>query len=221
MALHHPSLIRRHGGAGSSLNGYQTPAEAKMEISAQMAEDKRRSNLQAILRRLRDETYEGIARYRQDQSEEKESSPGDEMDVARASAAVDTHANLIDRAESRLRLIDEALARVDNGTYGICADCGDEIGLERLKVLPFAVRCVDCESRRSRGEGATSRLAEGAAQWTPPPDMNDANAEEREREAADELTIVSSESAFDVEPEEIEEEPPPRTRGRRGRPRNS
>ena len=54
-----------------------------MEISEQMA-DKRRNELQAILRRLRDETYEGIARYRQDQSEEKESSPGDEMDVARA-----------------------------------------------------------------------------------------------------------------------------------------
>src|SRR5205823_9423660 len=128
-----------------------------MEISAHMPDDQRRKSLQALLSRLRDETYEGIARYRQDQSQEKESSPGDEMDIARASAAVDTHANLIDRAENRLRLIDEALARVDNGTYGICADCGDEIGLERLKVLPFAVRCVDCESKRSRGEGAGSR----------------------------------------------------------------
>ena len=186
-----------------------------------MADDKRRNDLQAILRRLRDETYEGIARYRQDQSQEKESSPGDEMDAARASAAVDTHANLIDRAESRLRLIDEALARVDNGTYGICADCGDEIGLQRLKVLPFAVRCVDCESRRSRSEGATSRLAEGVGQWTPPPEARDADSEDREHDGADDLTVVSSESAFDVEPEELEEQPVPRTRGRRGRPRST
>jgi DnaK suppressor protein len=192
-----------------------------MEISAQMADDRRRIDLQAILRRLRDETYEGIARYRQDQSEEKETSPGDEMDVARASAAVDTHANLIDRAEGRLRLIDEALARVGNGTYGICADCGDEIGLERLKVLPFAVRCVDCEYRRSRGEGAGSRLAEGVGQWTPPPDMNEVDSDERERETPDDLTVISSESAFDVEPEELEEQPAPRTRGRRGRPRST
>jgi DnaK suppressor protein len=191
-----------------------------MESSAQMADDKRRNDLQAILRRLRDETYEGIARYRQDQSQEKESSPGDEMDAARASAAVDTHANLIDRAESRLRLIDEALARVDNGTYGICADCGDEIGLQRLKVLPFAVRCVDCESRRSRSEGATSRLAEGVGQWTPPPEASDVDSEDRERDGADEA-VISSESAFDVEPEEIEEQPVPRTRGRRGRPRST
>ena len=192
-----------------------------METSAQMAEDKRRNDLQAILRRLRDETYEGIARYRQDQSEEKESSPGDEMDAARASAAVDAHANLIDRAESRLRLIDEALARVDNGTYGICADCGDEIGLQRLKVLPFAVRCVDCESRRSRGVGATSRPTEGQGQWAPPPEVNEADADDREHEGPEDLTIVSSESAFDVEPEEFEEQPAPRTRGRRGRPRAS
>lgn len=208
-------------GISARLNRYETPTEAKMEISAQMADDKRRNDLQAILRRLRDETYEGIARYRQDQSEEKETSPGDEMDVARASAAVDTHANLIDRAEGRLRLIDEALARVGNGTYGICADCGDEIGLERLKVLPFAVRCVDCEYRRSRGEGAGSRLAEGVGQWTPPPDMNEVDSDERERETPDDLTVVSSESAFDVEPEELEEQPAPRTRGRRGRPRST
>lgn len=208
-------------GISARLNRYETPTEAKMEISAQMADDKRRNDLQAILRRLRDETYEGIARYRQDQSEEKETSPGDEMDVARASAAVDTHANLIDRAEGRLRLIDEALARVGNGTYGICSDCGDEIGLERLKVLPFAVRCVDCEYRRSRGEGAGSRLAEGVGQWTPPPDMNEVDSDERERETPDDLTVISSESAFDVEPEELEEQPAPRTRGRRGRPRST
>src|SRR6516164_2365565 len=161
-----------------------------MDTSAQMVDDRRRNDLQTILRRLRDETYEGIARYRQDQSEEKESSRGDEMDVARASAAVDAHANLIDRAESRLRLIDEALARVDNGTYGICADCSDEIGLERLKVLPFAVRCVDCESRRSRSEGAISRLADGIGQWTPPPDANDVDSDDRERESPDDLTSV-------------------------------
>ena len=191
-----------------------------MDTSAQMADGKRRNDLQAILRRLRDETYEGIARYRQDQSEEKESSRGDEMDVARASAAVDAHANLIDRAESRLRLIDEALARVDNGVYGICADCEDEIGLERLKVLPFAVRCVDCESKRSRNEGASSRLSEGVGQWAPPADINEVDPEERERETHDELNIVP-ESAFDVEPEELEEQPAPRTRGRRGRPRST
>ncbi len=191
-----------------------------MEISTRMSDDKRRNALQVLLRRLRDETYQGIARYRQDQSQEKESSPGDEMDVARAAAAVDTHANLIDRAETRLRLIDQALARVDNGTYGICAECGDEIGLERLKVLPFAVRCIDCESQRARSGAASVRTAEPSGQWTPP-EMAEVDAEGRERESPDDLSAGSSESAFDTEPEELEEQPAPRSRGRRGRPRSS
>jgi DnaK suppressor protein len=193
-----------------------------MENSVEMSDDGRREALRAFLSRLRNDTYEGIARYRQDQIEEKESSPGDEMDVARASAAVDTHANLIDRAESRLRLIDEALARVENGTYGICAECGDEIGIERLKAVPFAVRCIDCESKRGRGRTAGARIADGAHQWTPPHDLNDFDSEERNHEANDELSGASIVSDFDTEPEEAEEQQPPTgRRGRRGRPRSS
>ncbi|MDZ4308151.1 TraR/DksA family transcriptional regulator [Allopontixanthobacter sp.] len=37
-----------------------------------------------------------------------------------------------------------ALLRIENGTYGTCAKCGDEIGLERLKVRPIATRCIAC-----------------------------------------------------------------------------
>lgn len=191
----------------------------RMDTVAQMSDDKRRNGLQTLLTRLRDETYEGIARYRQDQSEERESSPGDEMDVARASAAVDAHANLIDRAEGRLRLIDEALARVASGTYGVCAECGDEIGLERLKALPFALRCVDCESKRGR-TAAGSRIAESSRRWTPPPEMTDPDASERPpREASDDDDSAVIQSAFDTEPEDLEE--PPQKGRRRGRPRSN
>ncbi len=37
-----------------------------------------------------------------------------------------------------------ALLRIENGTYGTCAKCGDEIGLERLKARPVATRCITC-----------------------------------------------------------------------------
>lgn len=36
-----------------------------------------------------------------------------------------------------------ALDRIENGTYGICSVCGDEIGLERLRARPIATRCID------------------------------------------------------------------------------
>ena len=81
----------------------------------------RLGKLRDILARLRDETYEKIAAFRRDQGKEVSSSPGDEMDVARSTADAEAHASLIERSEDRLRLIDQALARVDNGTYGTCA----------------------------------------------------------------------------------------------------
>jgi DnaK suppressor protein len=43
--------------------------------------------------------------------------------------------------------IDEALMRVDEGTYGICSDCGVEISEKRLKAVPFARRCVTCQAK--------------------------------------------------------------------------
>ena len=48
--------------------------------------------------------------------------------------------------------IDEALRRLEEGTYGHCFECGDDIGEARLRALPFAVRCKDCEEIRERTE---------------------------------------------------------------------
>ena len=46
------------------------------------------------------------------------------------------------------QLIDDALDSLDEGTYGMCADCGEEISEKRLHALPFARLCVDCQSKR-------------------------------------------------------------------------
>jgi DnaK suppressor protein len=42
--------------------------------------------------------------------------------------------------------IRNALLRIENGTYGICANCGQQIGKERLEALPTATRCIQCAS---------------------------------------------------------------------------
>ncbi len=44
--------------------------------------------------------------------------------------------------------IDAALKKIDEGTYGICEDCGDTISEERLKVIPFAILCRDCQEKK-------------------------------------------------------------------------
>ncbi|HRH26995.1 MAG TPA: TraR/DksA C4-type zinc finger protein [Parcubacteria group bacterium] len=51
-----------------------------------------------------------------------------------------------------LSKIDSALERLSQGDYGNCIECGTEIAEERLRALPFAVRCRGCEDKRERGQ---------------------------------------------------------------------
>lgn len=53
----------------------------------------------------------------------------------------------IDQARTRLLQVDEALERLDEGTYGICTDCGTEINPARLEVRPLSIRCVECAEK--------------------------------------------------------------------------
>lgn len=51
---------------------------------------------------------------------------------------------------SHLEQIDQALARMEAGTYGLCEGCGGEIPVERLEAVPSAAYCVSCQSRQPR-----------------------------------------------------------------------
>jgi DnaK suppressor protein len=51
---------------------------------------------------------------------------------------------LSEEARQQLALIDAALERLDNGSYGRCVECGNDIGDERLAAVPYADRCIDC-----------------------------------------------------------------------------
>ncbi len=58
----------------------------------------------------------------------------------------------------KLKQIDEALAKIGNGTYGICEECGEEIPVARLKILPFAKLCIDCASNVEKEEALKQSL---------------------------------------------------------------
>ncbi len=134
----------------------------------------RRAEIRSMLRRLRDELYVRIKELRTEQEQESEPPPADSLEQARAGAEIETHAGLIERAEQKLKLFDEAIERAERGTYGICADCGNEIAVERLSALPFALYCVSCQSKRR-----TERPGEGEMpsafdhQWTLPEQMRE------------------------------------------------
>ncbi|KJQ55636.1 TraR/DksA family transcriptional regulator [Microbacterium sp. SA39] len=57
---------------------------------------------------------------------------------------------LAEGAASELQQVDEAIARMDAGTYGICANCGRPIPAARLEVRPFAEHCVACAEKLGR-----------------------------------------------------------------------
>ena len=59
---------------------------------------------------------------------------------------------LIEMKAETLSKIDDALARLERGTYGHCFECGGEIAEARLRALPFAVRCKDCEEARETAQ---------------------------------------------------------------------
>ncbi|WP_163336814.1 RNA polymerase-binding protein DksA [Desulfopila sp. IMCC35008] len=51
-----------------------------------------------------------------------------------------------DRERKLLSKIDEALNRIDEGTFGVCEDCGEDIGLKRLNARPVTTLCIDCKT---------------------------------------------------------------------------
>ena len=56
--------------------------------------------------------------------------------------------SLMEMRNKRRQLIDDALARLEDGTYGLCDDCGVEINEKRLAAVPFAKLCVACQSKQ-------------------------------------------------------------------------
>ncbi|WP_306546916.1 RNA polymerase-binding protein DksA [Desulfobulbus sp.] len=53
--------------------------------------------------------------------------------------------------------VEEALARIDDGSFGVCAGCGEEIAVKRLQARPVAKYCIDCKTRQEQREKEQGR----------------------------------------------------------------
>lgn len=71
--------------------------------------------------------------------------PGDDSVALELS---DFNINATEKAAAELRAVEAALGRIEDGSYGRCADCGGEIPFERLDAYPTAERCTACQARR-------------------------------------------------------------------------
>jgi len=90
---------------------------------------------------------------------ERPTDVGDMLDQSDAHIQGDMDLTLLQMHTDTLRRVEDALARLDKGTYGTCFECHSEIADRRLRALPFAVRCQACEERREHLHGHAERLA--------------------------------------------------------------
>ena len=74
----------------------------------------------------------------------------DQADVGSTTLERDHEMSLANNARDMLEQIERALARIDDGTYGICESCGNAIGKGRLQAFPRATLCVSCKEREER-----------------------------------------------------------------------
>jgi DnaK suppressor protein len=77
-------------------------------------------------------------------------SPQDPADAGATLSETDRTEAILAAAQSQRRLVTEALVRIDDGVYGLCAVCGAPIPEGRLDARPEAVRCVGCQGKRDR-----------------------------------------------------------------------
>ena len=59
-----------------------------------------------------------------------------------------------DRESKLIKKIKQALERIENGTYGICESCGEEISVKRLKARPVTTQCIECKAKEEALEKA-------------------------------------------------------------------
>jgi len=83
----------------------------------------------------------------------------DAVESAEADIQEDIEFALVQMKSETLNKINDALLRLEQGDYGYCFDCGEEIGEKRLRALPFAVRCKDCEEARENAEQRQRQMA--------------------------------------------------------------
>ena len=115
------------------------PESTRYDELKTMLEERRRELTNEVQGRIRGVRADGAEKPHEvmDQGETSEVDIQEDIELA-----------LIQMKAETLTKINEALARLDSGRYGFCFECGDEISQARLRALPFAVRCKDCEEAR-------------------------------------------------------------------------
>src|SRR5688572_22559667 len=101
-----------------------------------------RERYRAILQERLDELVRAGLQNLREQRDMIREPPGDEVDEAQRILAADTEIALSERELQVAQQIEAAIERIDRGEFGRCIECGEAIERERLKAVPWALRCT-------------------------------------------------------------------------------
>jgi DnaK suppressor protein len=133
----------------------QAPTAARYEDLKKMLLERQREIMNEVQGKIRDVRAEGS---------EKDHEVLDPGETSEVDIQEDIEFALIQMKAETLHKINEALSRLEEGTYGYCFECGEEIAQPRLRALPFAVRCKDCEEAREIAQQRERILARRGSQ---------------------------------------------------------
>lgn len=94
---------------------------------------------------VQQEIHDLLAQYREHYAATHNNSVLDLEDMSLRDSTAEQQLSLLEARNRTRMMLDTALRRLNDGEYGLCEDCGAEIGPRRLRALPFAKRCLSCQ----------------------------------------------------------------------------
>lgn len=127
------------------------PAPAKKPAaSAKKHKADWREEIRLMLLQIRKELLQDVSQTMRAESDHLKFDIGDFYDHASTDRDRELALMLADREREKLTLVDDALKRIESGTYGICESCEEEIDKERLAAMPFTKLCLSCQEDLER-----------------------------------------------------------------------
>ena len=106
----------------------------------------------------RDEIIEKLKENQADEFKKLKDDIGDNFDKALENISMETMLTFSGLDKKKLEEIEYAIKKIENGTYGFCEECGEEIPIARLEVLPFAKYCIECQEEMEEERGKKNEI---------------------------------------------------------------
>ena len=129
--------------------------------------------IKEMLLKKREDLVQEISRRSKASTESGAQDIGDILDSVSEERTRELDMILTDREKRKLAQIDDAIDRIDENTYGLCEDCGVKIPKARLRVLPFAKYCVECQEKTEPEEKYTREEPEDGIRKVPVGDVEE------------------------------------------------